>query len=334
MRDRNGNGDALNIGESGIVADPTNASGISFAFPTGAAFDSNGALYIVNAGNTFGNDGIYRLVDLNGNGNFQDPDEITVYVGAPVFGPGNGPYSPQEIFFDAGNVGYLRNSSANLHGVYRFVDTNTNGHADDPGEFTPYFTSANASGITLSAGFAIEPDRVRQRAMYMLQIASGGNDQLIRLTDVNDDRDAQDAGEAVVVFQTAESGFSAIDVVSLTNGDVLITDNSGVRVIRLHDADQDGLFTDPGERSDFFLNAPTGGRAGDVRQMTPYLPALPCSGDVNNDGLADANDVTFFASAVLNPTLLTLGNLSAADTNCDGTLDGLDVASFVSMIIH
>jgi hypothetical protein len=286
MRDRNTDGDALDLAESAVVADATNASAVSFAFPTGVAWDPQGNLYVVNAGNGFGNDGIYRLTDLNADGDFQDAGEVTEYVTTGAFGPGNGPYSPQEIVFVPGTspaVGLLRNSSSGLHGVFTFVDLNGNGRADDAGEFTPWFDATNQSGVTVSAGFAIDLDNGAPAgaplSVYYLQLASGGVDQLYRLTDVNGDGDANDAGEAVLVFSTAESGFTSVDVASLTDGRVLVTDNSGTRVIALKDLNADGLFTDPAERSTFFGNSAL--LLGDLRQIAPLPPVCQPNCDLS-----------------------------------------------------
>lgn len=316
--DFNDDGDAQDAGESVVFADATNLSGFSFAFPTGAAFDSLNRMYIVNAGNAFGNDRVFRLLDLTGDGDAQDEGEITEYVGEPFFGPGNGPFSPQEIFFDENDVLYLRNSSANLHGVWRFEDLNANGRADDPGEATVYFSSANASGVVPSAGFGLEPDRVRPRSLYFLQTATGSLDQLYRLTDVNNDGDAQDAGEAVLVWSTAEAGFTNIDVVCLYNGDVLITDNSGKRVIRLHDANNDGLFDNAAERTTLFTGAGTS--ISDIRQMS----ILPVLGDVNRDGARDAADLPAFVDVLLDVDTNPFRRI-ASDVNRDGVADGRDI---------
>lgn len=323
--DLNDDGDVQDAGESIVFADATNLSTFSFAFPTGAAFDSFNRMYIVNAGNTFGNDRVFRLVDLNADGDAQDENEITEYVGEPFFGAGNGPLSPQEILIDDYDVLYLRNSSSSAHGVWRFQDLDANGRADDPGEATVFFSVANASGIPATAGFALEPDRVRLRSMYTLQLASGGVDQLVRLTDANNDGDAQDAGEAVLVWSTAESGFTSIDLVCLYNGDVLVTDNSGKRVIRLHDADDDGLFDNTTERTTYF--AGTGTAVSDIRQMS----ILSILGDVNRDGVRDVADVPAIVDVLLD--LEPRGShRAAADVNRDGVTNGLDIAVMTQLL--
>ncbi|MFO0840405.1 MAG: hypothetical protein U1D55_18005 [Phycisphaerae bacterium] len=310
LQDLNDDGDAQDAGESLVAADATNASLVSFAFPTGVAFDASGDIYVVNAGTTSGSDAIYRLVDLNSDGDFQDAGEITEYVGVGAFGPGNGPYSPQEILF-VGDVGYLRNSSANLFGIYRFVDLNNNGRADDPGEFTLWFDGTNASGVAYSSGFAIDVDPIRPRAIYALALATGGIDQLIRAQDLNNDGDAQDAGEAALIWSTAESGFTSVDVLGMASGQVLVTDNSGKRVIVLTDLDHDGLFTSAGERADYFTN--TSLLMGDLRQIS----TMPCLGDLTSDQHVDEADLGVLLGAWMSS--------AAGDLDGDGDTDEADL---------
>src|SRR5262249_13201109 len=149
LRDLNHDGNALGPGESLVVAGPGNASGITLAAPSGIAFDPAGTLYVCNAGNSLGADAIYRLVDLDGDGRFMSANEIQPFVTTGAFGPGNGPFSPQEIAIlpsPLQPIGYLHNSSAGLFGVFKFADLNNNGRADDQGEFTAYFDQTNASG--------------------------------------------------------------------------------------------------------------------------------------------------------------------------------------------
>jgi hypothetical protein len=325
LHDISNDGDAQDAGESIVFADAANASLVSFAFPTGAAFDSQCRAYVVNAGNANGNDGIYRLVDLNGDGDAQDivaaVPEIMPYVtdGPSGFGPGNGPYAPQEMFFAAGDVGYVRNSSANLHGIYRFVDITANGRADDAGEFTVFFDATNASGVPATAGFPLEPDRssAQNSAMYTLQTAAGGVDQLVRVFDFNSDGDAQDAGEAAIVYENAAAGFTAIDIVSMNNGDVLLTDNSGITVIRLHDFTNDGDFMDAGESTVYLAG-------GIALAQARQLDRLCRVGDVNCDGTVNIDDllgvINGWAQRGCQPT----------DVNCDGTVNIDDLLTVIN----
>ncbi len=321
LRDHNGDGDAQDAGlaggphESTIFVSPTNGSAASTAFITGAAFDRHGQVYFVNAGNANGRDALYLARDLNCDGDADDAGECILYLGNGAFGPGNGPFSPQVVVFERqADVGYLRNSSANLHGVYRFEDLSVppNDQADDPGEFTPFWdvSAANLTGITPSAGFALALDAARPRSLYTLQTASGGVDQLVRLTDLNTDNDAQDPGEAVLVYVNASAGFTAVDVVSLANGQVLLSDNSGVTLVVLSDANGDGDFLDPGEEGIFAGNIPP--VFAQARQLVTLSRNPDCPGDTNDDrvvSFADLNAVlSQFGSGSVNGAA---GNVSA-----------------------
>jgi hypothetical protein len=321
FQDLDGNGDAQGLGESSLVQSLPNASGITIAFATGSFFLEDGTPLVVNAGNSFGADAIYRLVDLDGDGLYLSAGEIQPYVTTGAFGATpNGPWSPQEIYIapsvdGAPQVGYLRNSSANLHNISRFVDLDGNGRADDPGEFTTFFNNENASGVVISAGFALEPDHARPGALYLMQIASGGVDQIIRVQDLDGDGNANGEGEARLVYSNAEAGFAGVDLVCLANGDLLISDNSGKRIIRLRDENGDGLFS-ADEATVIFSGAPL---VNEIRQM--ILFPVPCPADFNNDGGVDGADVEAFFNA------WEAGD-PAADVNGDGGIDGADVETF------
>jgi hypothetical protein len=330
LRDLNCDGDAMDEGESMILVGPGNASGVSFAFPTGIAFDPAGRLYVVNAGNAFGNDGIYRVQDLNNDGDAMDEGEVTDYVTVGAFGPGNGAYSPQEIVFGAGGVLYLRNSSSGLHGVYACRDLDENGRADDAGEFSLVFGAGNASGHTPSAGFAIDLDVNGQDLLYH-SLGTGSADQILRLRDLDGDGSFQGINEGVLAFSTTESGFTSIDVTVLPDGTVLFSDNSGLRIIALRDLDGDGLFNSAGERTTAFANSAA--MLGAVRSMAVYhFPSCApvCDADVNCDGSTDGFDVEVMEQAVGGDT----SNFCQGDPdfNRDGSVDGFDVESVEQVV--
>lgn len=319
LADMNHDGDAQDAGESIVFCGPGNSAGLSFAFPTGAAFDSNCIPYVVNAGNTSGPDAIYRLIDLNGDGDAMDNvggmHEASFYVADGAFGSGNGPYGPQELFF-IGSVGYVKNSSTGIFAIYRFEDLNSNGRADDPGEFNTFLDNANASGVTLAAGLQMERDMARPNSAYTLQLAAGGVDQLVRATDLNNDRDAQDVGEAAIVYTNAQAGFTATGIESLPNGDVFLTDNSGIRVFRLRDLNSDGDYLD-GEATIYMTAA---GTILQARQMD----ALPTIGDFTGDGIVGVADLLLLING-WGP-----GGCRPADVNCDDTVGVPDLLLLIN----
>lgn len=333
FKDQNNDHDALDPGEARLIVQSPNASGITLGFPTGAAFDSAGRAFIGNAGNAFGDDAIYLLLDLNNDGDNLDTGEIIEYIGDGAFGPGNGSWGPQELLFIPESLVttdtcYLRNSTSGLHGIYRAIDTNNSGRADDPGEFTTVWDASNASGIAALAGFALERDATGTTPsggvkLYTLQTAAGGVDQLVRVSDLNHDLDCQDAGEAAIVWSTAEAGFTAIDIVSRADGTVLITDASDDRIIALKDLNNDGLFDNATERTDYFLNPI--GPILDIRQLSP-VPPPPCPGDANNDRVINAADL----SVLLAQFGTSVAPGTGADFNGDGQVNSADLSVLLS----
>ena len=334
-RDLTGDGDAMDAGEAGVYADITVAGvGQYFAFPTGAAFDENGVPFIVNAGNGFGPDAVWRAADGNSDLDANDPGETTSFVTINGFGTTNGAYSPQEIAFGAEGALYLRNSSGNAtvnrHGVFRYADGDGSGVIDQPGEETVFFGVGNADGVTLSAGFAVAVDPRRERSFYFHMLATGGVDQVFRLRDLNADNDAMDAGEATLVWQTGEDGFSSIDAAPLADGSVLVSDNSGARVVRLTDLTCDGDFDDAGERTNFFAN--TTGALMDARNIaivTDATPGCDCL-DFNNDGLFPDNaDLEDYLSVFGGGACSNDPHCADLDFNNDGLFpDNADIEAF------
>lgn len=324
LRDANRDGDAQDLFDSKVAADVMNLSGASFAFPTGAAFNANGAPFVMNAGNASGNDTLFRLLPGADDCDAQDAGEIALHIAAGFFGPGNGPYSPQEVFFTGATSGFFRNSSSGLHGIYRFADMTADGDADDAGETIAWWTSA-ASGVTPAAGFPIEPDLARPGSIYshqVVNVAGTPTDFFYRHTDLTSDGDANDAGEALLVYSTPEAGFTPIDLLCLSNGDVLVSDNSGIKIYRLRDLDADGLFTSAGERTEFFSNTTVA--LLQLRQINP-LPE-PCPGDATRDRMVGLADI----AVIINnwETLSCLGTFG--DLNADGSVGLGDIAEIIT----
>ncbi len=300
LKDLDNNGDAQGALESRVILTAANLSGASLSAPTGNGFFPNGDYMICNSGSgtNVNPDAVYRLHDANGNGNYDDAGDVTPWVvNWPGFGVGNSPYVPFEVSTDPNGVSYMKSSGAN-NGIYKFSDTNGNGRADDTGELVPWCTSANLSGVTLGAGFALELDVTRPRSFYFNQtvtIAGASTKQILRATDLDFNGDANGLNEVVVVYSIVDSGFLTQDIVSLPGGDILVSDTAGKRIIRLHDLDGDGLFTSPGERTDFFLAG--AGPVLDVRQLVLLRDIPVCRADFNNSGTLSVQDIFDFLSA-------------------------------------
>lgn len=300
IRDRNQDGDAQDADESWVVATHTTWGGLGS--PSGVAFDTVGSLFVNNSGNGgVPVDGVYKFVDLNGDGDSEDTigdvaERQNFCTDGPL-GPGNTSYVPFEMCY-AGGALYHRDSGGGVQGVWQIKDNDLDGDANDAGELTGFAINGNASGFTFGAGLVIEPDLVRERAFYTIQVA-GGADQLIRVVDLNDDGDAMDLGEIELVYSTAEASFTLTDILCLRDGSVILGDSTGKKAYRLFDSSGNGLF-EADERTTWFAN--TALTVQDFRRLA-LVPQF-CPADLQNsegaglpDGGVDINDLLYFLGA-------------------------------------
>jgi len=324
FRDMNGDGDALDKGESSIAATPANFAGVLFTGPTGIAFDAAGRLIVSNSATSGGADAIYRLVDLDLDGRFEGENEIVEIVGVPAFGAiSTTAWNPSQVVV-IGEEGYMRNSTAGVTaGVYRFRDLDNNGRADDPGEFMPFWANSgeNLSGVLPTAGTTLEADAARPGSLYAIILVSGA-DRLVRLTDVNGNGDAHQPGEALIVYENAASGFTPVSILSLRDGRVILADNGGDRLIMLRDLDGDSLFISEGEATVLFDNAVTP-IVGAVQQ----IELLPCQGDWDLDLTVNSSDISAFLTDWL--AAVTAGTIQA-DVTADGVTNSADISAFLT----
>lgn len=334
MHDFNHDGDAQDVGESWVVA--TNTTWNCFGSPSGIAFDTRGTMFVNNSGNGgVPVDGIFKLTDLNADGDCEDTvdgvPERGEYCVAPPIGPGNTAYVPFEMTYAGGSL-YHRDSGSGVQGVWKTTDLNDDGDANDPGEFVGFAINGNASSFTFTAGLVVEPDLASERALYTIQVVSGA-DQLIRVVDVNDDGDAMDAGEITLVYSTAEANYSPTDILCLPDGSVLIGDSTGKKIYRLSDANNDGLF-DQSERSTWFNNAAL--TVSDFRRLVLVPAFCPADLDSGNgagipDGGVDINDLLFFLTKFEEgATAADLDNDGQDPAQPDGGVDINDLLFFLT----
>jgi len=210
---------------------------------------------------------IYRLNDLNGDGDTADAGEQTVF-----FGPDNasGLVDPTGNIFNLHQAsdGTVYAGDGDSDAVYRLRDLNDDGDANDAGEANVWFSEAeNAGGLTLPTpnGIAEGGDG----AIYIVNagVASRPADAIYRTEDLNNDGDANDAGEATVWLdlQTINASSSAFDLSFI--GDVAyLTDTVGGDpdvVWRIEDTNDDGVI-DAGEATVFISDTESYGAPIDI----------------------------------------------------------------------
>ena len=193
----------------------------------------------------FTHEAVYLAVDRNGDGDVADSGEISVFFDE---NNASGLAAPAGSVLDIvqardGSVFYGDNPTDS---VYRLVDRNGDGDAQDAGEAKVWFSAAgNAAGFVMPTpnGVSVGADG----AVYIVNagVVSGPVDDVVyRTVDRNRDGDAQDAGEAKVWLdlQTLNPTSSAFEI-SFTGEIAYITDTNGSApdtIYRAVDSDRSG----------------------------------------------------------------------------------------------
>ena len=196
-------------------------------------------------------DRVLALEDVNGSGSIEPEEETEVRIFYDDSSPGPDLSTPSHLAADEDGRVYLLDGGT-LDAVLVLVDNNDDGDANDAGEVSTFYSSG-AGDVALGTPntLLIGPGG----AIYITDDGSAAR-RIIRLEDLNGDGDAQDEGEAVVVYDT--SALSAVlpeDIESLAfdaEGVAYIGESTLGAVFRLADKNQDGDFLDASEVGVFY----------------------------------------------------------------------------------
>ena len=201
---------------------------------------------------------IYRLSDLNQDGDYLDAGEVLDFYADTATDLLN---TPTGICCAVDGTVYVCDSSTDV--ILALRDANGDGDANDPGEAVVWFDSAtNGSGIALGAAQGMAQDALGR--FFVLTANQGttlvGVDGIVKLEDLNADGDANDAGEASYYFQVPNgtgalgdsnpTEFAIAPDGSIYYGDIAGPATSPVvkGIYRIYDANANGVI-DPGESS-------------------------------------------------------------------------------------
>lgn len=225
LTDLNGDGDALDDGERLVFFDETNDSGL--VDPTRNIFTvtqaSDKSVY-VGDGST---DAVYRLQDLNRDGDANDAGEAAVWFDASN-ASGLSTVTPNGIAEGSDGAIYITNagvSSSPQDAVYRTVDLNGDGDANDEGECTVWLdmqTIIQASGEVLGPAAVPFDISFDGDVAYINDLTGAFDDIIHRVEDTNGD--GVITPDEVTPFITDAANFGApVDISSAVQGDSLLT---------------------------------------------------------------------------------------------------------------
>ncbi|MBX3407685.1 MAG: hypothetical protein KF869_13075 [Phycisphaeraceae bacterium] len=236
VRDTDGDGVA---DSTTVFFDASNASGLGAA--AGSVFSifqaADRTVYIAD-GDT---DTVYALRDNNADGDANDPGEARVWFGTGAANhAGLVMLVPNGLSGRAGDLGaiYICNAgvgSAPDDAVYRTIDLNGDGDANDEGEATLWFNAW--ANVPNSSPFEI---CFVGDAAYMADLRGGDPDAILRLRDA-DTSGAVEAGEFGEFLLDGAFG-AACDMSSVTDGvDLYVHNLSGTQTVyRLRDVNMSG----------------------------------------------------------------------------------------------
>ncbi len=184
LRDLDADGDANDAGEAvEWWSAPGNPGGDYI--PQAVQIGLDGALYLLDAPSTLGfQKGVYRLRDLNADGDANDAGENLPYF-IPPFGA-----APFFWCLEVDSLGWFYTADTGNEVVWKFKDLDSDGDAQDPGESFPFWSVGAASNIW---DLAVDSNG----DVYCSD--SQGTSRIIRLRDA-DGSNSIGANEVLVVY--------------------------------------------------------------------------------------------------------------------------------------
>ena len=219
--DTNGDGDAADEGERIVFFDETNAEGLGGedGSPTGNILNigqssTDGSVY-AGDGDT---DAVYRLKDLNGDGDANDAGESTVWFSEADNAAGFTLPTPNGIAEGPDGAIYIVNagvSSRPADAIYRTVDLNGDGDANDEGEASIWLDLTTLVPTSSPYDLSFIGDRG-----YLIDPSGSAEDSIYTFADL-DGSGAIEADE-FSVFATKTNTGAPIDFTAAADGESIV----------------------------------------------------------------------------------------------------------------
>lgn len=313
---------------------------------------------------TSANEAIWRLDDLNGDGDYNDAGECVKFYDDTL--PGAIDLS-NNSGVKLGSDGSLYVCDSSIDIVLRVRDLNSDGDGNDAGEATVFFNGTvggNLSGVVMASANNLTISTGDVVWVASAGTSGGGNDAIIRLQDSNNDGDANDLGEALEYYNInpgASTGAWLPMAVAMGPDNKLYYTENGTDaalvkgIYRLDDINNNGVIDSSAEAFPYFLPTP-----GPTNNQFHWNLAIDAQGyfyigdttfeqiwrckDLNGDNDAqDAGESVLWWSGGITPSLIwdfvfmNDGSMLACesqtpdrllrflDEDCDGLISALEV---------
>lgn len=284
LRDMNGDGDAMDQGEATEWWDSILPTGVNYDRPKEILRGPDGAFYLAD-NNTinFDNDtpeAIWRLEDLNMDGDVNDAGEVTLALELAPAGDSFA-FITEDFKFDSSDRLWWSNLSSSSN------DTNV-WYSDDFGPPVPWASDTDILGIDFKeTGMTLHPSTENP----MFQAVDVFNTlRIIELIDVNGNGMIDDIDEVKTWYRNDIAASvvqwdfnNSLNVDFAPDGSLWLLDLANQSVLRFIDANEDGDYNDSGEAMQIYDGAAADYQMEFVRTVGfAELPA-PCPADIAGD---------------------------------------------------
>ncbi len=341
--DVNQDGDGLDVEDEVVVwHDGALPGGFTLTNPVCLSPGPGPASYMID-NNTLDQDNpeaVYRLEDLNDDGDVNDPGEVTLYFQlAPV---GVSAATTFDIEFDAAGAGYVVDITDpnQIESIDRI--------APDASTITEWVDSTDLLlliGLLIGGGF--ELDYIPDTDELLISLVDGGSrTHIVALRDNDGSGRIDVASEARILWDEAVQ----VDGISVgtprdlcyvpADGSIVFTEALNDQVVRLFDRNNDGDYNDANE-SMIVYDSKIAEANGLPRAplmlscaVAVIAPRLP--GDMNCDGTVSVGDINPFVLALTDPdayaTMFPDCDIQNGDCSDDGMISVGDINCFVALV--
>lgn len=326
LRDLNGDGDAMDAGEATEFWNSILPIGVNFDRPKEITIGPDGAFYLAD-NNTinFDNDtpeAVWRLADLNNDGDVNDPGEVTLYKELAPVGSAFGFICEDFKWNSAGELVFSNAESSSNDDMIWIIKTDLS--------LQPYASDNDLLGIGYGkVGMTLDPltENPVMAAFDIFDVR-----RIEELADLNGNGRIDDLNESINRYRSdvaAEpilwnyQGSNVFDVDFAPDGSLWLLNNVNDLIIRFVDLNDDRDFNDANEAAIIYAGA-TAAANGAFEITFPrtvgfaVIAAGP-AGDLSGDNCVDFDDFAIL-SANWGP-----GN-AGGDTNGDANTDFDDFA--------
>ncbi|WP_299968630.1 Ig-like domain-containing protein [uncultured Roseobacter sp.] len=348
LQDSDGDGTAE--GEATVFFDASNASGIET--PTNNIF----AVTQIADGSVMIGDGtadaVFRLTDLNRDGDAQDAGEAVVWFSSEN-AAGFSTVTPNGVAEGGDGAIYIANagtSSVPQDAIYRTQDINGDGDANDAGEATVWLDVTILTDTPVPFDLNFFGD-----VAYLTDLVGGGTDTLWRIEDTDGDG-AISADEARAFISDDMSFGAPVDIAHTVAADGSIytstwIEDGGFKVYRLTDVDGSGQIDQQFEAIEVWNDkAMVGESLAEIGfslaagpDGTLFVTANSFAGDstvlalenLNGDGdFLDAGETTLFASSAYDGQLVRARAVEAYQGEPAPVLSSLGAGNHFSIFLQ